>query len=90
MTRDLIIIIMPPCNTHTLEELDQPHEQPGVEPIACPHCKRMAWLSAKKRQIIANAKGRKNVEIYKTCYHCFKLKCLTDPEFFQNHTRVDI
>lgn len=64
---------------------EAPKDQPGCEVINCPHCGLKAWVSEKKRILMA---GLKHFEVY--CYDCLEDKARTDKEFFKNHLKVDI
>lgn len=62
-----------------------PKDQPGCEVIDCPHCGSKAWVSLKKRNLMAELK---HFEVY--CYDCLENKARTNKAFFKDHLRVDI
>lgn len=67
------IIMLPPIRKFP----ESPKDQPGCIEIICPHCKKEAWISKKKRDL--RLKLKKCTII---CYDC--LEDLAIKGFFKN------
>lgn len=67
----------------------QPEDISKADPVPCPTCAGMMWLSEKKKmwKEISEKLGK---EILMECYDCFMDRVKENPEMLRDHYRVDI